>query len=97
MAHPPYGSSPALDEMNLPDSLRHAHRTKSGVWGLLRMLEGELQLVFPETEQHLLVTVDSPAPIPPQSLHYVRLSGPMKMQVEFYRENPLDPTEDSNG
>lgn len=85
----PYGVSPIFDENSLPDKLRNEHSTKDGTWGLLRVLEGEVELVFIDPPSQRLVTVDNPAPIPPQALHYVKLTGPMKMQVEFYREHPL--------
>lgn len=89
MTATPYGSSPVFDEHSLPDSLRHKHSTKDGTWGLLRVLEGEVRLVFLDPPSERLVTVDDPAPIPPQSPHFVKVVGPMKMQVEFYREYPL--------
>tara|TARA_R110002033_G_scaffold42336_4_gene83177 strand:- start:5644 stop:5949 length:306 start_codon:yes stop_codon:yes gene_type:complete len=85
----PYGASPIFDERSLPDSLRNKHSTKDGTWGLLRVLEGEVELVFIDPPSRHLVTVDDPAPIPPQSPHFVNLIGPMKMQVEFYRKHPL--------
>ncbi len=87
----PYGSSPIFDEQSLPDSLRNRHSTKDGTWGLLRVLEGEVELVFLDPPARRLVTVDDPAPIPPQAPHFVKLVGPMKMQVEFYRKHPLGP------
>ena len=92
----PYGSSPIFDEHSLPDSLRNKHSTKDGTWGLLRVIEGEVELVFLDPPTCLTVTVDDPAPIPPQSMHFVRLVGSMKMQVEFYRENPLEAGEAKN-
>jgi tellurite resistance-related uncharacterized protein len=84
----PYASSPIFDEQTLPDALRNDHRTKTGTWGLLRVLEGEVRLIFtePPTEHH--VTPDSPAIIPPQATHYVVPVGAMRMQVEFWRERP---------
>lgn len=85
----PYATTPVFDETSLPESLRKDHRTKDGSWGLLRVLEGEVRLVFLDPPQDRLVTPDDPAPIPPQSPHYVKLMGPMKTQVEFYREHPL--------
>ncbi len=85
----PYGSSPIFDEISLPAALRNRHNTKDGTWGLLRVLEGEVELVFIDPPSRQLVTVDNPAPIPPQSPHFVNLVGPMKMQVEFYHEHPL--------
>lgn len=41
----PYASSPIFDEQTLPDALRNDHRTKTGTWGLLRVLEGEVRLI----------------------------------------------------
>ena len=89
----PYGSSPIFDEHSLPDSLRNKHSTKDGTWGLLRVIEGEVELVFLDPPSEHLVTVDKPAPIPPQSPHFVKLVGPMKMQVEFYRNHPFGADE----
>ncbi len=37
----PYRSTAVFDETTLPDSLRREHRTKAGVWGVIRVLEGE--------------------------------------------------------
>ncbi len=91
---PPYGASPIFDEISLPDALRNEHSTKDGTWGLLRVLEGTVELVFIDPPSQRLVTLDDPAPIPPQAPHFVRLTGPMKMQVEFYREHPM-PEENS--
>ena len=56
--------------------------------GLLRMLEGEVRLVFVDPPSEQLVTPDRPAIIPPQATHHVVPLGPMTMQVEFYRERP---------
>jgi tellurite resistance-related uncharacterized protein len=39
----PYNSTPVFDEKSLPDALRNEHRTKSGTWGLLRVLEGTVK------------------------------------------------------
>lgn len=80
----PYGASPVFNEDTLPDALRKEHQTKDGTWGLLRVLEGEVELIFLAPPQVRRVTPEDPASIPPQSPHYVKVSGPMKMLVEFY-------------
>lgn len=85
----PYATSPVFDEHSLPDALRKEHRTKEGTWGLLRVLEGEVELVFLDPPRDRRVTPDDPAPIPPQAPHYVKLLGPMQMQVEFHHSNPV--------
>jgi len=97
MTSKPYGSSPVFDEKNLPDALRNEHRTKDGTWGLLRVLEGEVLLVFKDADGPLRVTADHPAMIPPQAPHHVEIVGPMRMQVEFYLEPPLAGTDQRDG
>jgi tellurite resistance-related uncharacterized protein len=93
----PYGRSPVFDEKTLPDALRNEHRTKAGTWGLLRVLAGEVLLVFRGGPGPLRVTVDHPAMIPPEAPHHVEIVGPMRMQVEFYREPPLTVTDVQDG
>ncbi|WP_017671405.1 DUF1971 domain-containing protein [Blastomonas sp. AAP53] len=85
----PYASSPVFDEQSLPDALRNDHRTKDGTWGLLRVIEGEVRLIFTDPRREVLVTPDAPAPIAPLATHYVVPLGKMSMQVEFYRTEPV--------
>ena len=84
----PYAASPIFDEQSLPDALRNGHRTKTGTWGLLRVLHGEVRLIFTEPHVEVPVTPTHPAIIPPQETHYVVPLGSMRMQVEFFRERP---------
>ena len=85
----PYKTTPIFDETSLPEAIRNAHSTKAGVWGLLRVLDGEVELVFHDPHREVRVTPGYPAPIPPEAIHHVEVLGPMRMQVEFYREPPL--------
>jgi len=85
----PYKITPVFDQESLPAALRNEHNTKAGVWGLLRVLEGSVRLVFRDSQKSVNVTPNSPAPIPPEDVHHVEVTGPIKMQVEFYREPPL--------
>ena len=96
MTQEPYGSSPVFDENTLPDALRNEHRTKRGTWGLLRVLEGEVKLIFEDAPGPLRVTVDHPAMIPPEAPHHVEIDGPMRMLIEFHREPPLTITDIDN-
>jgi tellurite resistance-related uncharacterized protein len=84
----PYASSPVFDEQSLPEALRKDHRTKDGTWGLLRVLAGEVRLVFIDPPSQVIVAPGVPAVIPPQATHFVELLGKMRMQVEFYKERP---------
>lgn len=85
----PYKVTAEWDEASLPQAIRSRHNTKPGTWGLLRVLEGSVELVFEDPPRRLHVTPDSPAEIPPQHWHHVEVTGPMRMLVEFYRAKPL--------
>lgn len=84
----PYASSPIFDEQSLPDALRKDHRTKDDTWGVLRVLTGQVRLIFIDPPSEVIVTPEAPALIPPQATHFVELLGKMTMKVEFYRERP---------
>ena len=87
----PYKTTPVFDQDTLPEAIRSEHRTKPGTWGLLRILAGEATLVFTDPQREVPVSPDSPGEIPPQATHDVRLGGPVRLQVEFYPEPPIDP------
>jgi tellurite resistance-related uncharacterized protein len=84
----PYKITPVFDQDTLPAAIRTEHRTKAGTWGLLRVLEGAVTLVFIDPHREILVTAGNPAPIMPEQPHFVVVDGPMRLQVEFYREPP---------
>lgn len=84
----PYKKTPEFDQETLPAGIRNAHSTKAGVWGLLRVLEGEVDLIFHEPQRSVRVSAGHPATIPPEAVHHVEVKGPMRMQVEFYHEPP---------
>ncbi len=84
----PYKQTPIFDQETLPQAIRNAHSTKEGTWGLLVVIEGRVRLVFHDPSRAVEVTPGNPAPIPPRAVHHVETDGPMKMRVEFYREEP---------
>lgn len=89
MSATPYKVTAVWDQDSLPAAIRSQHSTKAGTWGLLRVLDGEVDLVFADGRA-VRVTGDRPGLIPPQDVHHVEAAGPFRMQVEFYTENPLD-------
>lgn len=93
----PYAASPIFDDQTLPAALRNDHRTKTGTWGLLRVLEGTVRLIFTEPHAEHCVTPETPAIIPPQATHYVVPVGAMRMHVEFFRERPELTKGEANG
>jgi len=84
----PYKTTPVFNETTLPETVRTAHNTKPGTWGLLRVLSGEVRLVFHAPHRVVMVNPAHPATIPPEAVHHVEVTGPMQMQVEFHTEAP---------
>ena len=84
----PYKSTPVFDETTLPAALRREHRTKDGVWGVIRVLEGELRLVLDDGGDGTILTPDRPGLVLPQQTHHVEPLGRMRMQVDFYDRAP---------
>jgi hemoglobin len=83
-----YKSTPVFDEKSLPQALQSAHSTKTGTWGLLELLAGELVYVIEESGNSRHMQAGDKQIIEPQQLHHVELVGPMQMQVHFFREKP---------
>lgn len=84
----PYSSSPIFDETTLPDALRREHRTKPGVWAILRMLEGEVKLIFTEPSRIETLSPDHPGLLRPDEPHYVEATQKLRMQIDLYKELP---------
>ena len=61
----PYASSPVFDETDLPASLRAEHRTKSGTWGVARVIAGSLVMVYDDSGERLILTPGTPALLAP--------------------------------
>lgn len=84
----PYRSSPVFDENTLPQALRRDHRTKEGVWGVIRVLSGQLKFVITETGEIRILDPERPGLVLPNQLHYVEVIGPVNMRVDFYSTCP---------
>jgi tellurite resistance-related uncharacterized protein len=84
----PYRSTAIFDEATLPSALRREHRTKAGVWGLVRVIEGRLKLTYLDSGLETIVSPELPAVVLPEQPHLVEPMGPMKMRVDFYDEAP---------
>jgi tellurite resistance-related uncharacterized protein len=88
----PYRSTPVFDQDTLPQALRTRHDTKAGVWGLIRVIEGQVRLTCLDPPSEILLSPGTPGIIQPRQPHFVTPMGVMKMQVDFYDQPP--PTSD---
>lgn len=93
----PYKRTPVFDENSLPAGLRREHRTKPGVWGIIRVLEGRVRYRVLDPASEMILEPGHPGLVRPDEPHRVEPLGPMRMQVEFYNEPPELCTGDSEG
>ena len=88
----PYRSTPIFDEETLPSALRAVHRTKAGVWAVIRVLEGELRLTLLDVGEEQVLSPGNPGVVAPEQPHSVTPLGTppgrLRMQVDFYDEPP---------
>jgi tellurite resistance-related uncharacterized protein len=84
----PYRSTPVFDQDTLPAALRREHRTKPGVWGVIRILEGRLRLDFGDGSPARILSPEAPGLLLPDQPHRVEPLGAMRMQVDFYDAAP---------
>ena len=87
----PYRSTPVFDEVSLPAALRSRHNTKAGVWGMIRVIEGQLKLRYLEPVSEIILEPGRPGLVLPEQPHEVEPLGPMRMQVDFYNVPPPAP------
>jgi tellurite resistance-related uncharacterized protein len=80
-----YRRTPVFDQDTIPAGLCREHRTASGVWGLITVLEGRLRFRTLHPVSETVLTPDTPTAVAPQQPHEVAPDGPVRFYVEFYR------------
>lgn len=68
---PPYKSTPVFDEHTLPAGLRKEHRTKPGVWGVIRVLDGRLRYRVLDPVSERILDSEHPGLVLPDQPHFV--------------------------
>lgn len=84
----PYKSTPIFDEITLPAGLRREHRTKPGVWGVIRVLEGRLRYRVLDPVSEIILDAEHPGLVIPDQPHLVEPIGPVRLCVDFYDRAP---------
>jgi tellurite resistance-related uncharacterized protein len=75
-----------FDAVSLPAGLRAEHRLKPGAWAVLRLLEGELRMVWDDAQGgHDQLAAPAELVIPPQVPHHVEGQGPFALTIAFHR------------
>jgi tellurite resistance-related uncharacterized protein len=86
----PYKRSSIFTLDTLPAALLKDHSTKAGCWALILVLEGEIGFVIEDSRRPYAKTVLRqellPGLVEPTILHRLEPMGPVKLQIEFYRQ-----------
>jgi tellurite resistance-related uncharacterized protein len=86
-----YKRTPSFNETTVPAGLLGEHATKEGVWGLIRVEEGELRYIVTderrEATQRMLSPTTEAGIVEPTIVHRVEPVGPVRFHVEFLRES----------
>ena len=87
-----YKKTPVFTEDTIPAGLLKAHQTKSGTWGEIVVLEGQLlyRILEPVLEEHVL-DADTHGVVEPMVLHEVTPRGSVRFYIDFYRERGGTP------
>jgi tellurite resistance-related uncharacterized protein len=84
----PYKSTPVFDENTLPGGLRREHRTKPGVWGVIRVLDGRLRYRILDPISETILDPNRPGLVLPEQPHFVEPLGAVRIQIDFYDHRP---------
>lgn len=79
-----YKSTPEFNEDSIPAGLLRKHSTAAGVWGRIRIMEGQLlyRILEPAAEV-LTLTPQNHGVVEPQVVHEVEVIGPVRFCVDF--------------
>jgi tellurite resistance-related uncharacterized protein len=80
-----YRRTPVFDQDTIPAGLRCEHRTASGIWGLITVIEGRLRFRSLRPISETVLTPGTPVAVAPEQPHEVAPDGPVRFFVEFYR------------
>ena len=97
----PYKRTATFDQHTVPAALLNNHSTKPGVWGLIRVLSGQLRyrITDPRREatEQVLSAAGEPGLVVPTLLHFVEPIGNVEFFVEFWRAPaPVAPAFDKS-
>jgi tellurite resistance-related uncharacterized protein len=84
----PYRRTTVFDENTLPSALRREHRTRLGVWGVIRVLDGRLRYQVLDPPSEVILEPGHPGLVLPDQPHRVEPLGRVRMRVEFYHQLP---------
>lgn len=82
----PYKKTKIFEEDTIPKGILNDHKTLPGVWGVINIIEGELDYtIHGNEEEKLRLDKDNFGIVEPEVLHKVAPIDKVKFYVEFYK------------
>ena len=82
-----YKRTPEFCSTSIPDALKSSHSTKTGVWGKIHVVEGQLRYrIDAPISQEFNLNESQPGIIVPEVTHKVEPESDVRFYVEFYRK-----------
>ncbi len=82
----PYKQTPIFTQDTVPAGLLRNHTTKTGTWGVINVVSGQLSYVIESQAKTLFLKPGVKGIIPPGLPHHVTPDGPVTFFVEFWRK-----------
>lgn len=82
----PAGSSLEFTEDTVPAALQKEHALGPGHWGVLHVFAGSVCFVDLATGAESVVAAPDHAVIRPEAPHHLRVTGPVRCRIDFFRE-----------
>ena len=80
----PYKQSIVFDETTMPAGLRRRHCTKPGVWGVIRVTDGQLRYRVLDSGAESILDPGHPGVALPEQFHEVEPLGRVRFFIEFH-------------
>lgn len=81
----PYKRTQVLTHETIPQGLLKDHRTRENVWGLIQVMEGQLEYTIGADEKHILKN-NKNGVVEPGVVHHVRPLTQVTFFIEFYKK-----------
>ena len=80
-----YNRTAEFTENTVPEALLNEHQTKDGVWGVIKVISGQLQYNIPATGEEIVLGPALEGIVEPAVDHRVKPLGPVRFYIEFWR------------
>jgi tellurite resistance-related uncharacterized protein len=78
-------TTPTFDKNSVPRGLLKAHQIAAQVWGVLRVLDGDLEFTLDDSGETRSLTAGEHQVIPPELRHHVLVTTERtRFHIEFY-------------